>query len=334
VDLLPDDDQAAVGAAARALVESLSPAARLGSLDPATPVTEPRLWELAARQGFFALDLPEDAGGAGLTLAELALVFRELGRNLVAGPYLGTVVAARVALAAGDAELAGRIAAGQLPVGLAEPVTGDLLRTFDADDAAAFVVVSPEGSTLHPAGDAEVVRRRPCVDAASRWAELRLPGTPLAPADATVFDARSYASVLIAAQLAGICAATRDASAAYAKVRTQFDVPIGSFQAVKHRCADQAVRAEAIDQLVTFAALAVRDGRPEAALLWPAARTVGADSALRNAADNIQNHGGIGYTAEHEAHLYLKRTQVLADLLLPREDLRDAVLAAPPARPA
>jgi len=252
----------------------------------------------------------------------------------VPGPFAGTAVAARVAAAAGDGELTTRIIGGELAVGLAEPIGDGLLRTFDADDAAAFVVVTPHGCAVHLADSVEVVRRRPCVDVGSRWAELRVVGEPLARVDAGAFDAVAYASVLVAAQLAGICAATCDASATYAKDRVQFGVPIGSFQAVKHRCADQAVRAEAIDQLVTYAALAVRDGRLEAALLWPAARTVGADHALRNSADNIQNHGGIGYTAEHDAHLYLKRTQVLADLLLPREELRAAVLAAPPARPS
>ena len=332
MDLLPDDDQAAIAAAARDLVCSLSPLSRLHALGSSGPVADPQLWAAAAAQGFFALDLPEDVGGAGLSLAELSLLFRELGRSLVPGPFAGTVVAARVAAAAGHGELTTRIAGGELPVGLAERIEGGLLRTFDADDAAAYLVVTPDGSALHPADSVETVRRRPCVDVASRWAELRIVGEPLARVDAGSFDAVPYASVLVAAQLAGICAATRDASAHYAKVRTQFGVPIGSFQAVKHRCADEAVRAEAIDQLVTYAALAVRDGRPEAALLWPAARTVGADHALRNCADNIQNHGGIGYTAEHDAHLYLKRTQVLADLLLPREDLRAAVLAAPGTR--
>ena len=333
MDLLPDEDQAAVGAAARELIESLSPPGRLRSLQDGVPVTEPRLWQLAAEQGFFALDVPEDQGGAGLSLAEQTLVFRELGRSLVAGPFLGTVVAARVAAAVGDDDLLARITSGALPVGLAEPLGGDLYRTFDADDADAVVGVTAEDAALYPADAVEVVRRRPCVDAASRWAEVRLVGAPLARVGTELFGALPYAAVLVAAMLAGTCEATRDQSAAYAGVRSQFGVPIGSFQAVKHRCADQAVRAEAATQLVTLAALAVRDGRPDAGLLWAAARTVTAEYARLNAGDNIQNHGGIGYTGEHDAHLYLKRAQVLADLLIPREDLRAAVLAAPEARP-
>jgi alkylation response protein AidB-like acyl-CoA dehydrogenase len=106
-----------------------------------------------------------------------------------------------------------------------------------------------------------------------------------------------------------------------------------SFQAVKHRCADEAVRSEAATPIVTLAALAIVEGRPDSGLLWAAARSVTADSAVRNASDNIQNHGGIGYTAEHAAHLFLKRAQVL-DLVVSPADVRDAVLAAPEARPA
>jgi len=195
-------------------------------------------------------------------------------------------------------------------------------------------VVSPDGAALYDADAVEEVRRRPCVDAASRWAEFRIIGEPRLAVAAARIEACAYASILVAAMLSGICEATRDQSAGYARVRTQFDVPIGSFQAVKHRCADSAVRAEAAVQVVSLAALTLEDGRADAPLLWAAARSVSADSALRNAADNIQDHGGIGYTGEHDAHLYLKRAQVLADMLLTPADVRDAVLDAQAARPA
>src|SRR5215203_1236519 len=334
MDLLPDDEQTAIAATAREVIGALSPPERLRTLPPDAPVTEPKLWQAAARQGFFVLDVPEEDGGAGLGLAEQTLVFRELGRSLAAGPFLGTVVAAQVALAAADSDLFEQVADGRLPVGLADPLGNGMFRTFDADDAQAFVLVTPDGAAVHDADAVEIVRRRPCVDVASRWAEFRVVGEPRAGVGREVFDALPYASVLVAAMLSGICEATRDQSAAYAKVRVQFGLPIGSFQAVKHRCADEAVRAEAATQIVTLAALAVRDRRPDADLLWAAARSVTADHAIRNAADNIQNHGGIGYTAEHDAHLFLKRAQVLADLLLSPADVRDAVLEAPEARPA
>lgn len=334
MDLLPDDDQAAIAASFRDLVETTSSTARLRSLTDGEPVADPKLWQLAAQQGLFGLDLREEAGGAGLGLAEQTLVFRELGRGLVAGPYLGTLLATHCAAAAGDVALTAELLSGAAPVGLLESVTAEVWRTFDADDAKLYVHVDEAGSAVYPAASVQVYRRRPCVDAASRWAELRIVGEPLVRTAATAFDALPYACVLVAAMLSGICEAVRDQSAAYVKVRTQFGVPIGSFQAVKHRCADEVVRAEAATQLVTLAALALGDRRADASLLWPAARVIAADHAMRNCSDNIQNHGGIGYTSEHDAHLFLKRTQVLSDLLVSPAELRTAVLGAPELRPA
>jgi alkylation response protein AidB-like acyl-CoA dehydrogenase len=118
------------------------------------------------------------------------------------------------------------------------------------------------------------------------------------------------ASVLAAAALVGIAEATRDMAAEYSKVRVQFGKPIGAYQAIKHRCADMAVRAEAASSQVLFAALSIDEGRPDDAFQAASAKVVASDAAIRNAADNIQIHGGMGYTFEHDAHLYLKRAHV------------------------
>jgi alkylation response protein AidB-like acyl-CoA dehydrogenase len=228
---------------------------------------------------------------------------------------------------------------GELPVALCERVSApqdgtQRVRTFDADDADLLLVVDRDSAALLSADAAEVVGRRPCIDAASRWTDLDITGDALHTVPADRFDAFGNGQILVAAALAGIAAATRDASASYAKLRKQFEVPIGSFQAVKHRCAEQAVRAEAAAQVVTLAALAVDTDRPDAGLLRASARLVAADAAITNASDNIQNHGGIGYTYEHDAHLYLKRAHVLALVLGDPTSLHEAILAAPPARPA
>jgi hypothetical protein len=126
--------------------------------------------------------------------------------------------------------------------------------------------------------------------------------------DASVLRLRG--TVLVAAELAGIARATAEQSTEYAKDREQFGRPIGSFQAVKHRCADMAVRAEAATSLVRYAALAVVDGLPDAAFHAHAARSVAADAAVANAQVNVQNHGGIGFTWEHTAHRFVTRAQV------------------------
>jgi alkylation response protein AidB-like acyl-CoA dehydrogenase len=140
---------------------------------------------------------------------------------------------------------------------------------------------------------------------------------------------RLRATVLVAAELAGIATATAEQSTQYAKDREQFGVPVGSFQAVKHRCADMAVRAEAATSLVRYAALAVRDGLPDAAFHADAARAVAARNAIENAQINVQNHGGIGFTWEHTAHRYVTRAQVRSRTLGTLRDSLDSLLGQP-----
>jgi alkylation response protein AidB-like acyl-CoA dehydrogenase len=331
MDLLPDADQAQIAAEVRDLLEHSSPPARLRELADGEAVADPKLWRQATDQGWFSLALPEAAGGAGLGLPEQTLVFRELGRHLTPGPFLGTVLAAHVAAAAGADDTLAAIVDGRLPVSLCEPA-GDGVRTFDADDAQAYLLVTPERAALLAADAVRVTGRHSCIDLASRWADLDVVSTPMCEADGA--ETWTRGQVLVTAMLSGIAEATRDASASYAKLRKQFDVAIGSFQAVKHRCAEQAVRAEALTQATTLAALTVDAGRPDAALQAATARLLARDYAVTSAADNVQNHGGIAYTAEHDAHLFVKRAHVLALTLGDPTDLVQAVLDAPAVRPA
>jgi alkylation response protein AidB-like acyl-CoA dehydrogenase len=117
-------------------------------------------------------------------------------------------------------------------------------------------------------------------------------------------------------------------SVEYGKVRQQFGKPIGSFQAIKHRCADMAVRAEVARSVVTYAAVALAEGEPDAARHAGIAKALAGNAALANATDNIQNHGGMGYTWESDAHLYLKRARLLEHCFGTRTAHLDA-LAAP-----
>jgi alkylation response protein AidB-like acyl-CoA dehydrogenase len=337
VDLLPDDDQAQIAHEVRDLLTRESPPARLRELPAEGPVADPKLWRLAADQGWFGLGISEDAGGAGLGRPEQTLLFRELGRQLTPGPFLGTVLAAHLADEAGDTDLLARIIAGEQTVGVAEPVSGGgadglEVRTFDAHDADLLLYADGATARLFRGADLTDSAERPCIDLASRWAQGRISAEPLLVTDCV--DALSArAAILVAAMLSGIAEATRDMSVSYAKLRYQFEVPIGSFQAVKHRCAEQAVRAEAATQAVTLAALAAAADRRDAPLLAASARLVSATYAVENAADNIQNHGGIGYTYEHDAHLFLKRAHVLSATLHSNKALYEEILAAPPARP-
>ena len=130
----------------------------------------------------------------------------------------------------------------------------------------------------------------------------------LASADAVLFD---RAAVLSAAMLVGLAEAARDQGAAYAQERVQFGKPIGVFQAIKHPCADMAVRCEAAWSQTCYAALALRDGLGDAAFQVSAAKSLAGDAAKDNASANLQIHGGYGFTTEYDAHTLVKRTHVL-----------------------
>jgi alkylation response protein AidB-like acyl-CoA dehydrogenase len=119
-------------------------------------------------------------------------------------------------------------------------------------------------------------------------------------------------------------------SASYAQIREQFGKPIGSFQAVKHRCADMAIIAYAIQSQLFMASVRLDAGLPDASFHSAAAHVLAVNGAKQSTADNIQNHGGIGITAEHNAHLYLKRAFLLEHILGSRQESFAALMA--PAR--
>lgn len=118
----------------------------------------------------------------------------------------------------------------------------------------------------------------------------------------------------MAAMAAGIAEATRDDSAFYARTRSQFGRPIGMFQAIKHRCSEMAIQAEAAWCQVAYAVLSLSAGHEDAMQQVSAAKVVASAAATENSSANIQNHGALGCTTEHSAHLYLKRSWVLAYL--------------------
>ncbi|WP_019875912.1 acyl-CoA dehydrogenase family protein [Sporichthya polymorpha] len=338
LDLVPDDVQRAIVDAA---VDLLDPAAAAAALRARAdgPVRDAGVWEKAAAQGWFGLAVPEEAGGLGLGAGELALLHRELGRTLTAGPYLGTTVAATLFP---SAELIGGLPVGVLvadgvadaPSALGPRVTGTF-RTDDREDAAAWLVLSPTGAalveaavTVEPTPDSMDPGARPArvaVDAAARYAE--------GPA------AWTLATVLVAAYLAGLAQASVAASVAHTAVREQFGRPIGSFQMVQQRCADMATRADAATQLALLAALAAVENPDErvtppggAGQLAASALLVASDAAVTNARDDIQNHGGMGFTWEVDAHLRLRRAHGLRARLGDAADVRAAVLDGPAAR--
>jgi alkylation response protein AidB-like acyl-CoA dehydrogenase len=291
MNLLPSSEQAELVAAAAAFLAK-----------EAGGGFSRELWARMGGLGWFAL------GEAGYGVVEEALLFRELGRALAPGPFLPQVLAAHLA----SGELLAAIAGGSVVVALASP-HGDpaagIYRVVWAEGPDLLLVVAGDGVALVGAGAATAWEHHAGFDPSSPVALVRLE-TPPVSVSAPELVARGR--VLAAAALAGICEATRDESAAYACQREQFGRPIGSFQAVKHRCADMAVRAEAAGSLTFLAALSLATGD---ASLVDSAKALAGEHALANAADDIQNHGGTGFTAGCAAHRYLKRAQLLSAVL-------------------
>jgi len=137
---------------------------------------------------------------------------------------------------------------------------------------------------------------------------------PLAFSSAADTTLHRRANLLICSQLGGIAEAARDGAVAYAKTRQQFGQPIGAFQAVKHECADMAVRCEIVYAQTFFAGLIEGGGLIESEFQSAVAGRLAYDAAMKNARANIQIHGGVGFTAECDAHHYLKRVHLLGQL--------------------
>ncbi|MEX0767451.1 MAG: acyl-CoA dehydrogenase family protein [Microthrixaceae bacterium] len=319
MDLLPTEEQDEIITTVRSQLERNFDLHALAQLDGASSVVDSSLWKQCAELGWFGLGLPEALGGVGYTLAEEALLFAEIGSHAAPGPFLATVLAGRVAALLGESELSAQILAGEQLVALAEP-HGDSDAVAGANVSGTFRVTDFGGADLVlvlVGTSASIVAATDLV--AEPMASLdRLVPTAIGtvsqiPAICFQDDASAVqlrATVLIAAELAGIATATAEQSTQYAKDRVQFGTPVGSFQAVKHRCADMAVLADAANSLVRYAAIAVLDGLPDAAFHAHAARVVATRAAIENSQINVQNHGGIGFTLEHTAHRFVTRAQV------------------------
>jgi len=320
MDLLPTDEQSEIVATVRSQLESDFSLNDLAARDGEASIIDPGLWARCAELGWFALGLAESDGGIGYGLVEEALLFGELGAHCTPGPFLATVLAAHVTAASGSAELVEKVTSGEVRVALVEPDGGGqgspsltpgavhgTFRATDYGDAQLGLALSGDQAAVVSLEDA-AANPVASLDPLVPLATVELDTAPLAFSDDPATGLR--ATILTAALLAGIAKATAEQSTEYAKDREQFGRPVGSFQAVKHRCADMAVRADAAEQLTHLAALAVAGGHDDDQFQAEAARVVAADAAIANAEVNVQNHGGIGFTWEHTAHRYVTRARM------------------------
>jgi len=303
--LAPDGDEAEIASAAGAFLAEAMPLDRLH--DPDHRDMPPALRRSLGEMGWFALAVPESDAGSGLSEVEHALFFREVGRQCGPVDVLAQCLAANVA---GDCGLRERLITGECGAALLVG-DGEGYRLIGHGDAGHGVLCDAGGASLHSLADV-VAQARPALDPANslRWLAA------LPPALERREGARAWrlGQLGTAAMLVGIGEAALELIVGYAQVRETFGRRIGAWQAVRHPCADMAVRIEAARAQLWYAAAACKEGRADAQAHLDAAKHLANEAAYRNADSNIQLHGGIGVTDEHAAHLLLKRALVLSRL--------------------
>lgn len=260
-----------------------------------------------AEFGAFILSAQEADGGAGLSVVEEALVHTRLGRHVVSTRALATTLGAAIARAAGDGELAAAIAGLDRTICIALRGPDDILLS---DDAGAELAVLFDGRELSLV---EVANAVPAAGLGHSLALSRMTtgARMLHRAGEKIV---ALADLLVSAQLLGVAEGARDLAVAYAGMRQQFGKPIGAFQAIKHHAADMAIGAEMVSAQLDMAAIALADGRPDALFQIAALRRLAPVAALANARACIQIHGGIGFSAEADAHHFIKHAHLLSRL--------------------
>jgi alkylation response protein AidB-like acyl-CoA dehydrogenase len=259
-----------------------------------------KLWARLCDLGVAGLHIPSSAGGLDASFLETRIVLAELGRNLAPGPLLGSVVASAALLSAGADSVLPGIADGSVIPSL---VWGPY--PLNAQVADVFLVPREDGLYAVPPAEVEVTPHD-VMDPTRRLATVSVTGTGEFVGVPDMAWVRDVACVALAAESAGAAARCLELTVEYAKQRTQFGRPIGSFQALKHRMADMHVLVETAESASLAAAQAVVDSvdLPSAA----ATASVWCTEAFTTVAgEMIQLHGGIAITWEHDAHLYFKR---------------------------
>jgi alkylation response protein AidB-like acyl-CoA dehydrogenase len=306
---------------------------------------DPGLWRiLAADLGCAGLLIPDEHGGAAASSREAAVVAEELGRAVAPVPYLGSaVVATTAALTAGHAGLLTELASGAVTAALAVPftampgpapaltvriapgapgeyrLTGTVAGVADALPAGVLLVpadgvpgglylvnVSDPGVTLTPVTSLDATRPLADLRFDAAAGELIAAGPD---AVAAVGAALTAGAVVLAAEQLGVAERCLDLTVSYVKERRQFARPVGSFQAVKHRLADVWVAVTQARAAARYAAACLADGDPDTPVAVALAKSACSEAALLASQECVQLHGGIGFTWEHPAHLYLKRAK-------------------------
>ncbi|OCB30154.1 acyl-CoA dehydrogenase [Mycobacterium malmoense] len=295
--------------------------------------SRPPFWEAVADIGWLGLHIPEEFGGSGCALGELVVVVEALGRAVAPGPFVPTVVASALVASVGTPEQKARLLPGLIDgsvtagIGLGGTleVTGGASACGDAGVVLAagladlFVLAAGDDVLLIECDRDGVSVAVPAnVDPTRRSGRVTLNEVAIRPDDvlcgaSAALTARTR--ILLAAEAVGGALDCLDSAVAYAKVRNQFGRSIATFQAVKHHCANMAVAAEAAVAAVWDAARADSEDESQFRLMAAASAALAMPAYRRNAELNIQVHGGIGFTWEHDAHLHLRRASATSAIL-------------------
>jgi alkylation response protein AidB-like acyl-CoA dehydrogenase len=349
------DEQEELRTAVRRFLAEKSPETEVRRLMDTTEGYDPAVWsQMADQLGLQSLTIPEEFGGSGFSYVELIVVLEEMGASLLCAPFFSTVaLGANALLTSGDDEakktyLPG-IASGETIATLAitedngkwdfsgiecaAEASGDGFvlnghKMFVIDGHVANLIVvaarTAKGISLFAVdGDAAGLTRTPLptMDQTRKQARLEFAATPATligtdgGAEAGLSKTLDLAAVALAAEQVGGAQRVLDASVEYAKTRIQFGRPIGSFQAIKHKCADMLLEVESAKSAAYYAAWSAAEDSDELPVVASLSKSYCSEAYFHAAAENIQIHGGIGFTWEHPAHLYFKRAKS-SELLL------------------
>ncbi len=343
--VLDDEDRQALRAVTRRYLQDTVDHTNTSTVLAAAEFDRSRWSQMATQLGLQGTGISESAGGAGLGLPECLLVHEELGRALYPGPFLGTVgqvVPGLQAVRSQEAalELLGQIAAGRLTAAAALPpqtgaailtcddsgrVTGTLPCVVEAPLADGFLVAAagPAGPRLlwaESAGPRVTVERLSAVDLTRQLGRVSFEGTAAQAiasgpaARQAIAEMRRGTMLALIAECVGVAGRALEMAVGYVASRHQFGRPIGSFQAIKHRCAELLIRLEAARSALALALSPARSA-VEAEARLAAARICAGEAAFFIANENIHLHGGIGFTWEYPAHLYYRRAKSNQQLL-------------------
>ncbi len=343
------EEQEELRKAVRRFLEDKSPETEVRRLMDTTDGYDPAVWSQMAEQlGLQGLIIPEEFGGSGFTYVELIVVLEEMGRALLCAPYFSSVaLAANLLLVAGDdgakkdylpgiaggttiatvalAEASGRwdeegVTLPATGSGDSWTLTGEKLYVLDGHTADLILVAARTGagvSVFAVEKGAAGLTATPLstMDQTRKQARLTFESTParLVGAEgagwASVSKMLDLAAVALAAEQVGGAQKVLEMAVEYAKVRVQFGRPIGSFQAIKHKCADMLLEVESAKSAAYYAGWAAAEDNDELPVVASLAKSYCSEAYFHATAENIQIHGGIGFTWEHPAHLYFKRAK-------------------------